>query len=724
MGSEQPKQDKPSNPTETSGKSNTPKAKPTSVDKSSVSKSTFAGNASSLTKSSTPSSSSKFKGTPVANSSSSKPKTSAPAASSSSKPKTSKPLGSSKNKSTPSSFSKPKINPSAQSSSNRKAQSTRDKLYQKCADEPDREFDQDELLAFGIVTDKPELLERCNELIRMELLHMFHTGSKAVFKARVGEVAGQLAALSRVEKDVYKAIEATGSRGAWKRSLRYKTDLHPERLGKALKALEKDKLVKQVNSVQHRSRKVYLVSGVRLTEDITGGCWYTDAEIDQDFVEEMTEYVVNFVKQKSWLLGEKVSLQALDAVIANSNKDSAAAAQTEEDKQGKADEKLKPKSSARSQPSATASDTEKAMEKIKSAPVKSEQDADAPSHIQELLHVEPIVDRRSQRALILPSPDYKNYPTATDVFQFIDGLKLIKGKSYTREDMSLLLEKLVFDGRLEKVGKRGGNAKILQEEQDRRKRIEKRQLERLGLKRKSFSHEPTATSVETSSLSKDKDKTKKKKNKTKEGADAADKEQTSTPAALAKSKKPDPASTPSSAPTSKPNLKRTATGAGIDADNDAETPMVPAKKPRKSDPGPSAVSSTKEKDKDKQPPKRISGANNPVEISDDEDSDDDLEPETTYRASRMGLALDPPFGREKKKPSGEQQQDGNAGASVGPAAEEVMIDDEMEIEVGGFMYGESYPEVPCAHCPVMSVCKPQGPINPRRCGYMAEWVDL
>ena len=522
---------------------------------------------------------------------------------------------------------------------------------------------------------------------------MYYSGGRAVFKARVGEVAGQLAALGRVEKDVYKAIEATGSRGAWKRSLRYKTDLHPERLGKALKALEKDKLVKQVNSVQHKSRKVYLVSGVRLTEDITGGCWYTDAEIDQDFVDEITEFVINFVKQRSWILGEEVPLETLHAATANHKKDAIATGQNENDRQGKGNEKLKPKNSTRSQPADTPSGTEKALEIIKSGPVKTEQDANAPSHIQEVLHVEPIVDRKSRRALILPSPDYKSYATATDVFQFIDGLKLIKGKSYTREDMSLLLNKLVFDGRLEIVGKRGGNAKVLREEQDRRKRIEWRKLQRLGLKPRNFSHEPNATVVETSSLSKD--KPKKKKKKTKDSTDTLDKE--ATP--------------------SKPTLKRTAASAALNTDDTTDTP-APAKKPRKTDPAASTASSAK--DKDKKPVKRIHGASNPVEISNDEDSDDDLEPETMYRASRMGLALDPPFGREKKPPSG-QGRDGGAADAVKTA---VGVSDGMEVEIGGFMYGESYAEVPCAHCPVKTVCKPLGPINPKRCEYMGEWVDL
>lgn len=110
----------------------------------------------------------------------------------------------------------------------------------------------------------------------------------------------------------------TGSRsplGIWTKHLKTKTNLHQTIIDRSLKTLTQKRLVKRVPSVQvyatlyaivlsidprrliqHPTRKIYMLEGLEPSISLTGGPWYTDNELDTEFIQHLTEVCYKFVR--------------------------------------------------------------------------------------------------------------------------------------------------------------------------------------------------------------------------------------------------------------------------------------------------------------------------------------------------------------------------------------------------------------------------------------------
>ena len=58
--------------------------------------------------------------------------------------------------------------------------------------------------------------------------------------------------------DSYQAIQRAGTSGAWARDIRRETNIQLQALNKVFKALESRRLIKQVKSVNNKSKKMYM----------------------------------------------------------------------------------------------------------------------------------------------------------------------------------------------------------------------------------------------------------------------------------------------------------------------------------------------------------------------------------------------------------------------------------------------------------------------------------
>lgn len=193
-------------------------------------------------------------------------------------------------------------------------------------------------------------------------------------------------------------IESAGASAIWSKTITMRTKMPQIVVTKALKTLEVAKLVKQMKNVKMPNRRMYLLAGLKPSEEATGGSWFSEGELDEGLVESVAQKVVEFVEGESWRIGaKKVPL---------------------------------PK--------------EKEREKEKAA-------GDAVGAPWDETQLYPAVNHR--RYPLLPHlADYKDYPTAADARNYIDSLNIVQDKDITVPDMQALMDVLEWDGRIEKMG--------------------------------------------------------------------------------------------------------------------------------------------------------------------------------------------------------------------------------------------------------------------------------
>ncbi|KAK7470880.1 34-kDa subunit of RNA polymerase III (C) [Stygiomarasmius scandens] len=106
--------------------------------------------------------------------------------------------------------------------------------------------------------------------------------------------------LTEEEKLVLGHIKTSGNEGIWTKHLKAKTNLHQNVIDRCLKTLTQKKLIKRVPSVQHPTRKIYMLEGVEPSVTLTGGPWYQDNELDTEFIESLTKACFKIIRDASF----------------------------------------------------------------------------------------------------------------------------------------------------------------------------------------------------------------------------------------------------------------------------------------------------------------------------------------------------------------------------------------------------------------------------------------
>lgn len=99
---------------------------------------------------------------------------------------------------------------------------------------------------------------------------------------------------------VYQQIENSGTNGIWIKNIKQRTNIHQTAVTKCMKALEGKKLVKPVKSIKNPSQRIYMCFHLSPNEDVTGGPWFSDGELDVELIAVTADAVVHFIEQKSW----------------------------------------------------------------------------------------------------------------------------------------------------------------------------------------------------------------------------------------------------------------------------------------------------------------------------------------------------------------------------------------------------------------------------------------
>lgn len=136
---------------------------------------------------------------------------------------------------------------------------------------------------------------------RVEVLSTRGQGQETmtVFKVISEELASKLQGLTAEEAAVLNLIEKTGNAGLWVRNLKLSTKLQLTALNKILKKLEKAKLIKAVKSIAFKNRRMYMAFDVEPAKEVTGGIWYSEQALDDDFIDSMREAIVLIMRVSS-----------------------------------------------------------------------------------------------------------------------------------------------------------------------------------------------------------------------------------------------------------------------------------------------------------------------------------------------------------------------------------------------------------------------------------------
>jgi DNA-directed RNA polymerase III subunit RPC6 len=222
--------------------------------------------------------------------------------------------------------------------------------------------------------------------------------------------------LTHEQEMVYSIIDDSGTEGIWSKTIKTKTGLHEALMRSSLKVLETKRLISDMKSVEHPTRKMYIKSTLRPSEKATGGAWYTDNELDEAFIEGLTSVLYKYIEARSFYRSTHSHSSTTKRHPAKRIKGMSA----EEAKASKSQQ------------------------------VKIKTEADTHPN-NELRALEPAPQRNEDTITLLPlPPTYRGYPTLAELTLFIESSP-ITSTTLTADDIAALLDVLIYDRRVESI---------------------------------------------------------------------------------------------------------------------------------------------------------------------------------------------------------------------------------------------------------------------------------
>lgn len=144
-----------------------------------------------------------------------------------------------------------------------------------------------------------ELVSSINSLVSRGLIELFRSPKGGlVYRAFQKEEVDLILSLEGDEKIVYQCIKGSGNRGIWTRDLKTRTNLHQTVITKVLRSLDNRRLIKSIKSVKNSTRKVYMLYNLEPSIEVTGGPWFSENELDLEFIEEMCKVCLRYIENK------------------------------------------------------------------------------------------------------------------------------------------------------------------------------------------------------------------------------------------------------------------------------------------------------------------------------------------------------------------------------------------------------------------------------------------
>ncbi|KAM9909526.1 hypothetical protein OXX80_000168 [Metschnikowia pulcherrima] len=176
-----------------------------------------------------------------------------------------------------------------------------DLMYGRMCESPAAKlFSQDDLKSLMNEPDLVRLLGYTQSLIDRKMLKLVKVGDDLRFQVISLSETKKLTSMSDDEQMIYTYIEASGREGIWTKTLKAKTNMHQHIVMRCLKSLESQRYIKSIKSVKHPTRKIYMLYNLQPSIDVTGGPWFTDSELDTEFIDSLLTVIWRFISSKTF----------------------------------------------------------------------------------------------------------------------------------------------------------------------------------------------------------------------------------------------------------------------------------------------------------------------------------------------------------------------------------------------------------------------------------------
>lgn len=218
--------------------------------------------------------------------------------------------------------------------------------------------------------------------------------------------------LTNEQAMVYQYIDEAGSEGIWSKNIKNKTNMHDATMRAAIKALEQKRLITDMKSVEHLNRKMYIKTSLTPSDKATGGPWYTDGELDEEFIETIQNVLYRQILSKSFYKSS-----GMGGI-------------------------KKPRKPSKSSTKSTTEEAKAARDAALNPEIKVEKDGERAAKRRK-------EDKDLEALLPLPA-GYQGYPTLDELTLFVDNLG-VSSSTLTKDEISQLLDVLCFDKKIEKI---------------------------------------------------------------------------------------------------------------------------------------------------------------------------------------------------------------------------------------------------------------------------------
>lgn len=150
---------------------------------------------------------------------------------------------------------------------------------------------------------KIEIASHLNAMLQANQIEIINENGNILYKAIQNKTADY-------EALVLALLAQNGSTGLWLRDIKIKTNIPHNLILKILKNLEVNRKIKSVKSVKN-NRKTYILYDIKPDEDVTGGVWFSNNDVDLAFVNQLMEIIYKYCYKKE----ESFCLNSIDSLV-------------------------------------------------------------------------------------------------------------------------------------------------------------------------------------------------------------------------------------------------------------------------------------------------------------------------------------------------------------------------------------------------------------------------
>ncbi|PLW46929.1 hypothetical protein PCASD_08135 [Puccinia coronata f. sp. avenae] len=192
-----------------------------------------------------------------------------------------------------------KAEPNSTTQSNKLSKDEKE-LFIKCLKADQRTLSHEELQNAMPKLDVVEKMSVANSLIARGMLQLKRIQGELFYIAVDKSQQKVNSNMTADEKLVYDNIANAGNIGIWTKTLKMRTNIHQTNLTKCIKSLENKNLIKAVKSVKFPTRKIYILSELQPSVEHSGGPWYTDNELDTEFIGVLLQSIHKCLQDRSY----------------------------------------------------------------------------------------------------------------------------------------------------------------------------------------------------------------------------------------------------------------------------------------------------------------------------------------------------------------------------------------------------------------------------------------